>query len=75
VHKCWEGYKITKSEGDTKNVEYYANAKGIRKFQRELKTSVSEFLQFGLLGRKTPEELYLENTSQIVVVVHKSRRN
>jgi hypothetical protein len=62
VRKCWEGYKITKSEGDTKNVEYYASAKGIRKFQRELKlSSVSEFLQFGLLGRKTPEELYSEN--------------
>jgi hypothetical protein len=44
-----EGYKIAKSEGDRNNMEYYA--KGIRKFQRELKTSVSEFLQFGPLGR------------------------
>ena len=61
VHKCWEGYKITKSEGDTKNMEYYTYAKGIRKFQREVKKSVSEFLQFGLLGRKMPEELYSEN--------------
>jgi len=61
VHKCWEGYKLTKSEGDTKNMEYYAYAKGIRKFQRELKKSVSELLQFGLLGRKMPEELYSEN--------------
>ena len=30
-------------------MEYYA--KSIRKFQRELKKSVSEFLQFGPLGR------------------------
>ncbi|MGC2670194.1 MAG: hypothetical protein WA220_13535 [Candidatus Nitrosopolaris sp.] len=36
-------------------------AKGIRKFQRELKTSVSEFPQFGLLGRKMPEEFDSEN--------------
>ena len=42
-------------------MEYYTYAKGIRKFQRELKTSVSGFLQFGLLGRKMPEELYSEN--------------
>jgi hypothetical protein len=40
-------------------MEYYA--KGIRKFQRELKTSVSAFPQFGLLGRKTPEEADSEN--------------
>jgi hypothetical protein len=49
LRNCWEGYKIAKSDGDTKNMEYYA--KGIRKFQRELKTSISEFLQFGPLGR------------------------
>src|SRR6266849_1363768 len=49
LHKCWKGYKITKSEGGRKNMEYYA--KSIRKFHRELKTSVSEFLQFGPLGR------------------------
>jgi hypothetical protein len=49
LRKCWEGYKIAKSEGDRKNMEYYA--KSIRKFQRELKTFVSEFLQFGPLGR------------------------
>jgi len=59
LRKCWEGYKIAKSEGDRKNMEYYA--KGIRKFQRELKTSVSAFPQFGLLGRKMPEELDSEN--------------
>jgi hypothetical protein len=54
LRKCWKGFKIAKSDGDTKNMEYYA--KGIRKFQRELKTSVSAFPQFGLLGRKMPEE-------------------
>ena len=48
-----------KSEDDTENMEYYA--KGIRKFQRELKKSVSEFLQFGLLGRKMPKESDSEN--------------
>ena len=42
-------------------MEYYAYSKGIRKFQRELKTSVPEFLQFGLLGRKMPEESDSEN--------------
>jgi hypothetical protein len=36
-------------------MKYYA--KGIRKFQRELNISVSEFPQFGLLGRKMPEEV------------------
>ena len=46
-------------DGDTKKVEYYA--KGIRKFQRELKISVSEFPRFGLLGRKMPEEPDSEN--------------
>ena len=40
-------------------MEYYA--KGIRKFQRELKTSVSEFPQFGLLGRRMPQEFDSEN--------------
>ena len=59
LRKCWKGYKIAKSEGDTKNMEYYA--KGIRKFQRELKTSVSEFPQFGLLGRRMPQEFDSEN--------------
>jgi hypothetical protein len=36
-------------------------SKGIRKFQRELKTSVSEFPRLGLLGRKLSEELDSEN--------------
>jgi hypothetical protein len=31
-------------------------AKGIRRLQRELKISVSEFPQFGLIGRITAEE-------------------
>jgi hypothetical protein len=59
LRKCWKGFKIAKSGGDTKKMEYYA--KGIRKFQRELKTSVSEFPRFGLLGRKMSEELDSEN--------------
>jgi len=59
LRKCWKGFKIAKSDGDTKNMEYYAN--GIRKFQRELKKSVSEFPQFGLLGRKMLEESGSEN--------------
>jgi hypothetical protein len=40
-------------------MEYYA--KGIRKFQRALKISVSEFPRFALLGQKMPEELESEN--------------
>jgi hypothetical protein len=59
LRKCWKGFKIAKVDGDTKKMEYYA--KGIRKFQRELKISVSEFPRFGLLGRKMPQELDLEN--------------
>ena len=59
LRNCWEGYKIAKSDGDTKNMKYYA--KGIRKFQRELNISVSEFTQFGLLGRKMPDEVDPEN--------------
>ena len=59
LRKCWKGFKIAKSDWETKKMEYYA--KGIRKFQRELKTSVSEFPRFGLLGRKMPEELDSEN--------------
>ena len=59
LRKCWKGFKIAKSDWDTKKMEYYA--KGIRKFQRELKISVSEFPRFALLGRKMPEELDSEN--------------
>ncbi len=55
LRKCWTGYKIAKSEDDNEDMEHYA--KGIRKFQRELNISVSEFPQFGLLGQKMPEEL------------------
>jgi hypothetical protein len=40
-------------------MEYYA--KGMRKFQRELKISVSEFPRFALLARKIPEEVNSEN--------------
>jgi hypothetical protein len=40
-------------------MKYYA--KGIRKFQRELNISVSEFPQFDLLGRKMPKEVDPEN--------------
>jgi hypothetical protein len=40
-------------------MEYYA--KGIRKFQRELQISVSEFPRFALLGQKMPEEFDAEN--------------
>jgi hypothetical protein len=39
LRKCWKGFRIAKVDGDTKKMEYYA--KGIRKFQRELKISVS----------------------------------
>jgi hypothetical protein len=59
LRKCWKGFGISKVEGDTKKMEYYA--KGIRKFQRELKISVSEFPRFALLSRKMPEELDSEN--------------
>ncbi|HYT02706.1 MAG TPA: hypothetical protein VEL70_07320 [Candidatus Acidoferrum sp.] len=59
LRKCWKGFKIAKVDGDTKKMEYYA--KGIRKFQRELKISVSEFPRFALLGQKMPEEPDLEN--------------
>ena len=59
LRKCWKGFKIVKSDWDMKKMEYYA--KGIRKFQRELKTSVSEFPRFGLLGRKMQDKLDSEN--------------
>jgi hypothetical protein len=62
LNKCWKGFKIGKSEFDMKNMFHYA--KGIRRLQRELKTSVSEFPQFGLIGRITTaeeEERDLEN--------------
>ena len=48
LRKCWKGFRIAKVEGDIKKMEYYS--KGIRKFQRELNISVSEFPQFGLVG-------------------------
>lgn len=59
LRKCWKGFKIAKVDGDTKKMEYYA--KGIRKFQRELKISLSEFPRFALLGQKMPEEPDPEN--------------
>ncbi|MDQ6666766.1 MAG: hypothetical protein M3Y53_00905 [Thermoproteota archaeon] len=46
---------FTKVDGDTKKMEYYAKA--IRKFQGELKRSVSEIPRVGPSGRKMPEEL------------------
>ena len=59
LRKCWKGFKIAKVDGDTKKMEFYA--KGMRKFQRELKISVSEFPPFALLGQKMPEEPDSEN--------------
>ncbi|HET7147345.1 MAG TPA: hypothetical protein VFI73_02490 [Candidatus Nitrosopolaris sp.] len=44
LRKCWKRFKIAKVDGDIKKMEYYA--KGIRKFQRELKISVREFPRF-----------------------------
>lgn len=60
LNKCWKGFKIAKSEFDMKNMFYYA--KGIRRLQRELKISVSEFPQFGLIGRITAEEEEEQNS-------------
>ena len=40
-------------------------AKGIRRLQRELKTSVSEFPQFGLIGRITTAEEEEQNLSDL----------
>jgi hypothetical protein len=54
LNKCWKGFKIAKSEFDMKNMFHYA--KGIRRLQRELKISVSDFPQFGLIGRITVAE-------------------
>ncbi|MFZ0223096.1 MAG: hypothetical protein WAM42_15535 [Candidatus Nitrosopolaris sp.] len=54
LNKCWKGFKIAKSEFDMKNMFHYA--KGIRRLQRELKISVSEFPQFGLVGLITTAE-------------------
>jgi hypothetical protein len=44
-----------------KNMFHYA--KGIRRLQRELKISVSEFPQFGLIGRITTAEEEEQNLS------------
>lgn len=54
LKKCWKGYKIAKSEDDYQKMQYYA--KGIRKFERELNISVSEFPQFGLIRARTSYE-------------------
>jgi hypothetical protein len=54
LRKCWRGFKIAKSEIDTRDILYYA--KGVRKFQRELNISVSEFPELGLIGRITSLE-------------------
>ena len=40
-------------------------AKGIRRLQRELKTSVSEFPQFGLIDRITTAEEEEQNLSDL----------
>jgi len=74
LRKGWTGFRIANVDRDTKKMKYYS--KGIRKFQRELNKSVSEFPQFGLFGRKMPEEAEIQKiTGQIVIVVHKPRRN
>jgi hypothetical protein len=54
LNKCWKGFKIAKSEFDMKKMFHYA--KGIRRLQGELKISVSEFPQFGFIGRITNAE-------------------
>ncbi|MFY9871991.1 MAG: hypothetical protein WAK17_19955 [Candidatus Nitrosopolaris sp.] len=59
LNKCWKGFKIAKSEFDTNNMFHYA--KGIRRLQRELKTSVSQFQRFGLIGRITVAEVEEQN--------------
>jgi hypothetical protein len=61
LKKCWRGYKIAKSESDYKNMEYYA--KGIRKFERELNISITDFPQFGLVGHMMQYEQVPENDS------------
>lgn len=61
LRKCWKGYKIAKGEADKKKIEFYVKA--IRKFRQELKTPVLEFPQFGLLGRKMPQEFYCPESS------------
>jgi hypothetical protein len=48
---CWKGCKIAKTEWDAIEMKNYA--KGIRKFQRELKISVSIFQQLGLICELT----------------------
>ena len=59
LKKCWKGYRIAKVDGDTKKLVYYAE--GIRKFERELSITVTEFPQLGLLGRKMRQERDSEN--------------
>lgn len=54
LKKCWKGYKIANAEWDTENMIYYA--KGIRKFQRELKIPISDFPHLGLTGEFTNDE-------------------
>ena len=65
LNKCWKGFKIAKSEWDMNKMFHYA--KGIRRLQRELKTSVSEFPQFGLVGRITSVE------EEVDQVMHRHR--
>lgn len=53
----------SKSEFDTKNMFHYA--KGIRRLQRELRITVSEFPQFGFIGRITAAEEEEQNSSDL----------
>jgi hypothetical protein len=63
IHPTPKGFKIAKSEWDMKNMFHYA--KGIRRLQRELKISVSQFPQFGLIGRITAVEEEEQNLSDL----------
>jgi hypothetical protein len=47
LKKCWLGYKIAKSEGDTEKMIYYA--KGIRRLQNDLDVEISDFYHLGLV--------------------------
>lgn len=54
LKRCWRGYRIAKTHGDSDRMKLYARR--IRKLQAELGIGIAEFADIGLFGTR-PEDV------------------